>query len=366
MRKFIAAFFINLFIVLSALIPAGAEKNNPLYIFLLIGDGMGENQYLAAQKYGLTGSIDSLPLKSYVTTHAFNNVITDSAAAATALATGEKTKDGALGLNAKGESVKNIFEAAIERGMSTGIITSMSLNHATPAGFYAHIESRTMYYEIGLQLISSNINYFGGGGLFRHEGRQGNRPNLYVLAEQAGYEIFMNGKIPDASKLKYNSRVISVNPALRSDACMPYAERRPLNGRALSDFAKEAIQILSDNKIGFLILIEGGNIDYACHDNNFNRMLYEMADFDGAVSEALNFYHTRPWDTLIIVTGDHETGGLHFDLGNNSVKWSTKYHTRANVPLFAAGANSDEFSGISGIIDNTDIAKKLFSLIESR
>jgi alkaline phosphatase len=343
-----------------------ASERGALYIFLFIGDGMGKGQYLAAQSRGFTGAIDSLPVRGEVATRAFNNAITDSAAAATALAAGVKTTDGVLGLDSKGKKVKNITEAAIENGMSTGIISTMSLNHATPAGFYAHIKSRSSYYEIGLHLISSNVDYFGGGGFYHHTGKEKNKQSLYALAERAGYEVFANGKIPDIAKLKEN-KIISVNPALRSDACMPYVEKRPQNGRALSDFVKEAIQILSDNKNGFFIMIEGGNIDYACHDNELNRMLHEMADFDGAVAEALNFYETHPENTLVIVTADHDTGGLQIDPANpNRVKWSTKYHTGANVPLFATGKKSEEFRGASGLIDNTDIAKKLFDMIENR
>ncbi|MCL2768263.1 MAG: alkaline phosphatase, partial [Synergistaceae bacterium] len=224
---FIVTLFIGFFIVSSALMTTGAEVNSPLYILLFIGDGMGKNQHLAARKNGLTSSIDSLPVRSEVLTRAFNNVISDSAAAATAIATGVKTRDGVLGLNARGERVVNITEVAIEKGMSTGIISTMSLNHATPAGFYAHIKSRNSYYEIGLQLIASNINYFGGGGFHRHKGKEGNMPNLYVLAGEAGYKVFMNGSIPDAGKLNSVSKVISVNPALRSDSCMPYVEKRP-------------------------------------------------------------------------------------------------------------------------------------------
>jgi alkaline phosphatase len=365
LKKFITVFLTGFLIISSALISVGAEKNAPLFIFLFIGDGMGVNQYHAAQREGLTESIDSLPVRGEVTTRAFNNVIADSAAAATAIASGVKTRNEMLGLNAKGERVKSITEAAIEKGMSTGIISSMSLNHATPAAFYAHINSRTAYYEIGLQLISSNINYFGGGGLFRHEGREKNRMNLYTLAEQVGYKVFMNGRIPNADELNdYRGRVISVNPVLRSDACMPYVERRPKNGRALADFVKEAIQMLSDNKTGFLIIVEGGNIDYACHDNEFNRMLHEIADFDEAVSEALDFYGTHSENTLIIVTGDHETGGLSFvPKSEGYVKWSSKYHTGASVPIFAIGYESNLFYGVSGIIDNTDIAKILFKMI---
>ena len=367
MRKFIVALILSFYILSSALISICAENNSPLCIFLFIGDGMGVNQYLAAQRHGLTKYIDSLSVSCEVTTSAFNNVITDSAAAATAIATGEKTRDGMLGLNAKGEKIANIFEAAINKSMSTGIISSMSLNHATPAGFYAHIKSRNDYYEIGLQLVSSNINYFGGGGFYRHNGRNKNRKSLYVLAEEAGYKVFMNGNTPDTSVLKNGvNKVISVNPALRSDACMPYVEKRPKNGRALSDFVKEAIQILSDNKIGFLVLIEGGNIDYACHDNEFNRMLHEISDFDDAVSEALKFYNSYPENTLIIVTGDHDTGGLHFvPKDSNNIKWSSKYHTRANVPIFTIGVYAGEFYSTSGVIDNTDIAKNLFRIIQN-
>jgi alkaline phosphatase len=329
---------------------------------------MGTNQYLAAEKKDLIKAINSLPVSGEVTTHTFNNVATDSAAAATAIATGVKTRNETLGLDAAGKRVRNISEAAMESGMSVGIVTTMSLNHATPAGFYAHLNSRNNYYELGLQLVSSNIDYFGGGGFFHHEGKNKNKKSLYKLAEEAGYAVFKNGKIPDMNNLKNSGKkIISVNPALRSDACMPYVEKRPQNGRALSDFVKEAIQTLSDNKSGFLLIVEGGNIDYACHDNEFDRMLHEIADFDGAVSEALNFYYSHYENTLIIVTGDHETGGLHFvPKDNDIISWASKYHTRERVPIFAIGISSDVFRGKSGIIDNTAIAKYIFGIIENK
>jgi alkaline phosphatase len=364
LRK-IFVIIIALFLVFISAFSINAENSGPLYIFLFIGDGMGTNQYIAAHRNGLTKNIDTMPVSGEVTTYAYNNVITDSAAAATAIATGVKTRNESLGLDHKGNRVKNTSEAAFERGMSIGIITTMSLNHATPAGFYSHVMSRKEYYEIGLQLISSNIDYFGGGGIYHHKGKGKNNDDLYWLAEQAGYKVFMNGEIPDIESTKgKRDKIISVNPILRSDACMPYVEKRQNIGRTLAEFTREAIQILSDNKTGFLIIAEGGNIDYACHDNEFNRMLLEFSDFDGAVSEALEFYNAHPENTLIIVTGDHETGGLHFvpkDAGN--IKWSSKYHTGARVPIFAIGVKSDEFCGKSDVIDNTDIAKKLFSLI---
>jgi alkaline phosphatase len=328
---------------------------------------MGVNQYLAAQEKGLTESIDSLTVRGVVKTHAFNNIITDSAAAATAISTGGKTRNGMLGLNAKGERVKNITETAIDKKMRVGIVSTMSLNHATPAGFYAHIKSRNSYYEIGLQLISSDIDYFGGGGLHHHSGKEKNRKSLYKLAEQAGYEVFVNGKTPNINKLRNSkSRVISVNPVLRSDACMPYVDKRPPSGRTLSDFVKEAVQTLSDNNAGFLIVVEGGNIDYACHDNEYFRMLNEIADFNGSVHEALSFYNKHTENTLVVVTGDHETGGLHYvPKDESTVRWSSIHHTLENVPIFAIGVMSSEFYGASGIIDNTDIARILFNTIEN-
>ncbi|MCL1875363.1 MAG: alkaline phosphatase [Synergistaceae bacterium] len=367
MKKIIAIIFTFFLIVLSTYETRADNNRNPLYIFLFIGDGMGINQYLAAQRNTLTKNIDSFPVSGEVTTHSFKNVVTDSAAAATAIATGEKTRNETLGLDSRGNRISNISELALENEIAVGIISTMSLNHATPAGFYAHINSRNAYYEIGLQLIASNIDYFGGGGFYHHNGKDKKSESLYKLAEKFGYAVFMNGEIPDTNNLSgKRNKVISVNPTLRSDACMPYVEKRTKNGRTLADFVKEAIQILSDISSGFLIVVEGGNIDYACHDNEFKRMLHEMEDFDNAVSEALNFYCTHPENTLIIVTGDHETGGLHFvPKDPYSVKWSTKYHTGANVPIFAIGVKNEEFYGASGIIDNTNIAKILFNIIQN-
>lgn len=364
MKRTLAIVFTYILFISSA-VEAGTENRNPVYIFLFIGDGMGVNQYIAAHRNGLTPNIDSFPLSGEVTTHAYKNTVTDSAAAATAISTGVKTRNETLGLDSDGKRVESISDAAINSGFSVGIISTMSLNHATPAAFYAHLKSRKSYYEIGLQLVSSNIDYFGGGGFYHHRGKDKNKMSLYTLAEQSGYKIFMNGEIPDTDNLRgKRNKIISVNPILRSDACMPYFESRPNNGRTLADFVKEAIQILSDNIIGFLIITEGGNIDYACHDNNFSRMLHEMADFDHAIFEALNFYNTRPENTLIIVTGDHETGGLYLvPKDPNTVKWSTKYHTGAHVPIFTIGVKSGVFYRSSGVIDNTDIAKILFGLI---
>ena len=358
--------FISGFIIfLSGLFSASAEEIKPLYIFLFIGDGMGMNQYVAAHRNDLTKYMDSFPISGEVTTNAYKNVTTDSAAAATAIATGVKTKNETLGLDPNGKKIENISEAAIENGMSVGIISSMSLNHATPAGFYAHIKSRKDYYDIGMQLVSSNIDYFGGGGFHRHNGREKNKESLYTLAERAGYNVFKNGEIPDVNNLKgTRAKIISVNPILRSDSCMPYVDKRPKSGRALSEFVKEAIQILSDNEVGFLIITEGGNIDYACHNNEYKRMLHEISDFDKAISEALDFYNTCPENTLILVTADHETGGLHdVPKYSNSVKWTGKYHTKARVPIFTIGVKSDQLLGDAGIIDNIDIAKFLFKLV---
>lgn len=327
---------------------ADARENGAKFIFLFIGDGMGKAQYQAGNARGLTSNMELLPVRSNVSTRSHGGAITDSAAAATAIATGTKTKNGMLGLDANGKRLENVAERAKSTGMKVGIISTMSLNHATPAGFYAHIHTREDYYSIGAQLAQSGFDYFGGGGLHREKGKGNDRESLFEIAEKAGYKIFRKGKTPNISELK-NERVFSVNPALRSDSCMPYSEKRPADGRPLSDFVSEAIELLYNEK-GFLIVVEGGNIDYACHDHEFERAMAEIADFDKALAPALEFYKNHPNDTLIIATADHETGGLSLE---PKISWSTRGHTGTDVPIFAN-------IRLDSVKDNTDIAKLIF------
>lgn len=346
MKKIIFAFVL----ILSCFTFNAESRGRARFIFLFIGDGFGPNQYLAAEKAGVVNNMSMLPVKSKISTRSHGGAVTDSAAAATAIATGVKTKNGMVGLDHTGKRLESILEMAKSNGIKVGVISSMTLNHATPAAFYAHISTRRDYYSIGTQLIKSNFDYFGGGGFTHERGRKKDKESLFALAEAAGYKIFRKGAVPNPNEVA-GQRVISVNPYLRSDACMHYVEKKPAKARPLSAFVDEAIKIFGEHS--FIIVVEGGNIDYACHDHEYGRMLAEIDDFDKAIAPALEFYSHHPNETLIIVTADHETGGLSLE---PSVKWSTKGHSGVEVPIFAN-------IKLDKVKDNTDIAKLIFAEI---
>jgi alkaline phosphatase len=295
------------------IVSSGAQAaESPRYVFFFIGDGMGTVQRMAAEEYlksqGKEGLLmNTFPAHGVTTTYQNDRFITDSAAAGTALATGVKTNGGYISVDPEFNPVETVAEKAKKKGMKVGIVTSVTINHATPAVFYAHQKSRNMYYEIGLDLANSGFEYFGGGGLVDPDGKRSKEPkgNVFELAKQNGYtivtdkEAFMALTPEDGKIWAYG---------VEGDA-LPYAIDTKATNITLTEFTQKGIELL-DGPEGFFMMVEGGKIDWTCHANDARTAIMDTLEFDNAIKVAYDFYQTHPEETLIVVTGDHETGGL--------------------------------------------------------
>lgn len=317
------------------------STNGAKYVFFLIGDGMASVQSQAAEAY-LThlngGSEDSaadlmdadnilnmnkLPVMGMATTFADTRLITDSAAAATAFACGIKTASGVIGRNtALDKSYKSIAELAQEKGKSVGIISSVSLPHATPAAFYAHVNSRGNYAEIGRQAAESQFDFFGGGK-FRYLSSTDTQGSIEVQQafDEAGYVTVST--IADLAMVAADQKVICSVPFSYGSDAMPYAMDRPVENFSLAEVTQAAVDRLEDDSDGFFLFVEGGKIDWAGHANDAAANIGDTLAFDEAVGVALDFYNAHPSETLIVVSGDHETGGM--TLGYIGNKYETAF-----------------------------------------
>ncbi len=300
------------FLQIGMIFAADSVTAKPKYIFLMIGDGMGVSQRAVAAKFKELNFpddpkllMDTFPVKSLTTTSPVrSDQITDSAAAGTALACGVKTKNGMIATNAELEPLKSVAFAAKEKGKKVAIITSVPINHATPAVFFSSRESRGMYHEIGSDLAASGFDFFAGEPLLGKESDD-NRATI----KTAGYEI-----IQDTNLIReYDGRgkkVLIEHPlAYRIDA--------QEDSLRLIDFVKVGLRALSDNQNGFFFMVEGGKIDWMGHANDIASNVGEVLDFDDTIKEVYKFYQAHPQETLIVVTGDHETGGLAFNFTGN-------------------------------------------------
>lgn len=299
------------------------KTQQPKYIFLFIGDGMGQNQSYATNlflnptsKGGQTLVYNQFPVQNFMTTYSANDYITCSSASITAISTGHKTNNGRLLKSPNTDSTYfSIAEWAHAEGFNIGIVSSVGINHATPAGFYGHQNSRNMYYEIALELPQSGFEYFGGGGLIDSKGKKGDQADAYAIAQNKGYQWI--NSIEGFNQLKYgNSNLLVTNPILEAEAEFPWVIDSIAGNLSLAQFTSKGIEILGDGK-GFFMMVEGGKIDWACHSNDGASMLYEVIAFNKAVNEAYQFYLQHPDETLIIVTADHETGGLALGIEKN-------------------------------------------------
>ncbi len=332
-------------------------------VIVCIGDGMGHSQIAMARiaAAGPAGRLhmERIPQACTVTTHCADSEITCSAASATALATGIKTNKGMIGMDPQGKKYQTILHAAAQTGMMTGIVVSSSVTHATPAGFYAHVEDRSYARQIAAQLLDAKVNVAFGGGrryflpmkkrLLRHT----DQTDLISSAVADGYAY-----IHDAAGLQTarGPHVLGLFADQHLDADSP--------GPWLAELTEKAIELLDTSANGFFLMIEGSHIDWTCHENNAHECIRQTLLFDLAVKVAIDFA-IRDGRTLVLVTADHETGGLvvkgwdrhtrHFQLD-----WTTTGHTAAPVPLFAFGPAAQNFRGE---LDNTDVPRIIASLL---
>ena len=371
MKKLLHITTISLIIILLFCVSVSAQK----YVFLFIGDGMGQadidlyEAYLA-EKDGKSGFVQSniskLPLLSMCSTVCKNRRITDSGAAGSAIACGQKFNAGEISFSESGTKPKSIAKFAKEKGLKVGIISTAPMNHATPASFYANQQSRKSYYQIGLQLAESQFDFFGGGGLYHQTGKKKEDKDLMTIYQEAGYLTFSSLKAI-AALPQHNSKIIFTNETLERDASMPYAiDREDSPNSSLAEIVETAINYL-DNPKGFFIMCEGGKIDYAAHDNDAGALVGEMEDFDNAIAKAYDFYLKHKDETAIIITADHETGGVSLGIAENEYESDYGILVKQKMSMYKFSGilkklskNDKEFT----MKEYTELASKYFMGIE--
>jgi len=335
----------------------------PKNIIILIGDGMGAN-YVSTSVLSMKND----PFRKFTTTGfsvtcSADNLVTDSAPGATAIATGYRTNNRTISEDPWSDKpLTTIFELAEKLNKASGIVVTSSITHATPAAFVAHVKNRNDEFDIAEQETERKTDLFIGGGIkfFTPKSVGGGRDdgvNLISKVKSNGYDYYSSYE-----KLK-NSKPGKKFYALFDKERLPKATER---NYTLSDLTKIALDYLSKQPNGFILMIEGSQVDWAGHQNDQAYLLSEMADFNTAINAALDFGEKNK-ETLVIVTADHETGGMSIIDGNLDgsdlkLDFSTKHHTADMVPIFAKGPGEKEFSGI---MDNYMIGRKLFWMLDS-
>ncbi|MFV0376173.1 MAG: alkaline phosphatase [Mangrovibacterium sp.] len=334
-----------------------AKRKKPKNIIFMIGDGMGTAQIFA----GLTANHGNLFLNNFKhvgfsQTQSASDYITDSAAGGTALSSGYRTYNGAIGMNADTIAQPSMLEIAETKGMSTGLVSTSAITHATPASFIAHQPSRSMYEAIAGDFLKTDIDVFIGGGYKHFTNRKDGR-NLTVDLKEKGYVVLQ--QMNEIEQVKSGK--------LAGLTAFEHNEVASKRGDMLPKATETALNILSQNKKGFFMMVEGSQIDWGGHQNNTSYVVEEMLDFDQAIGKALEFA-AKDGETLIVITADHETGGMAItggDMTTGMVKGSFAWgdHTPVMVPVFAFGPGAEAFGGI---MKNTDISNKLIRFIKKR
>lgn len=379
------------------------------YVFFFIGDGMGFSHvalteaYLATEHGNVPGSdplcFTQFPVMGMATTYSYSNMITCSSAAATALATGHKTRNNIVGMGPDSTNLRQFTYFLHDAGVKVGIMTTVTIDHATPAGFYAHSADRDGYYDIAMQLPKSGFEFFGGGGFDGVNNKKvaNAKKNIYDNVAKCGYTVAYGVDDYKAKKAAGAKKMILFqSDTSRVNDILPYVVERTPKDLTLKQVVTSAIDFLyNPNDKGFFMMCEGGKIDWAAHGNYIPGVVTETIDMDEAVKVALEFYKKHPSETLIVVTADHETGGVTlgrtsgytFDLSGVDkackqvsdkkltvdnyleqvpadslnkaahIGWTTSSHTGGAVPVFAIGACSQMFGGRQ---NNTDLPKKIY------
>ena len=334
--------------------PQKFKGDKPKNIILLIGDGMGVSQVFA----GLTANKGRLFLENckyigFSKTQSADNYITDSAAGGTALSSGVKTYNGAIGIDAQGNPVKTILEEASEKGLATGLVSTSAITHATPASFIAHQASRGSYEDIAADFLKTDIDVFIGGGL-DHFAKRADSLNLIDSLQKKGYQV--ETEMDKIKKVK-KGKLAGLTAPVHNGRMVERADMLPVA-------TETAIDILSNDKEGFFLMIEGSQIDWGGHAASTIYVCEDMLDFDQVIGQVLEFA-AKDKETLVIVTADHETGGMaitggSIEKGVVQAAFPTGDHTAIMVPVFAYGPGAGEFTGI---MENTDINAKMKKLL---
>ena len=296
-----------------------------------------------------------------------------------------------LGVSPDSVSLEAITYKIKKAGYRVGVTSTVTLDHATPGSFYANASSRSDYYDIAVQLPQTGFDFFGGGGFIQPEGEDKDQVSVLSLIEEAGYQVVYGIEQVDALAGAEKMLLLQDKERDFMDA-LPYAIDRKESDMTHADIISVAVDFL-DNEKGFFLMSESGRIDWACHSNDGKTLILEILDLNDAVQVAVEFAQKHPGETLIVVTADHETGGLALGLENGysvyfdalaeqnaskdillqardmelvkqvremnfkaRIGWTTSSHTGIPVPVYATGAGSELFSGR---MDNTDIPKKI-------
>ncbi len=375
---------------------AKKKEEKAKYIFLFIGDGMGLSHVAAAESYlsykdgrlgGTQLTMTQFPYFGTATSYSANSYVTDSSAAGTAIACGEKANNYTLGVDAEGNPVKSMAFDLKEEGYQIAIMSNVPINHATPGAFYANNMSRSAYYDISRQIADTDFEFFAGSGFLEPKGKKGDMSPVDKYLEEKGYEV------------SYGVEEFKKESAGRENVifCQESSKEKDPNNYVTEKIAEDIplVQMLElgmehlDTDKPFFIACEGGNIDWGGHSNQTMATVYEIIGFDNAIKLAYEFYMKHPKETLIVVTADHETGGISLGAGPEyidwpllektweenagkelgrrenaelnrkaSIGWTTGSHTGAPVPVFAVGKGAEKFSGR---MDNTDIKGKILN-----
>lgn len=316
MKKFISSVFVLIFLGISL------YAQGPKFIFYFIGDGMGINHVVGTQMYnaavqGQHGLADlnftTFPYKGYVQTYSASALVTDSAAAGTALATGVKANNGSLGVDAQNRPVMSVARILKEHGYGAGVVTTVGVNHATPAAFYANMVKRSKHSEIFDQLLEGRVHFAAGGDILVTDGDRENAQQLVDKARKAGWSVYLGDECKD--RVGKAEKTLCIGGRLGSHELEYAIDNR--GEISLEDLTASAIKNLSTyHPDAFFLMIEGGSIDHSAHGNDAATTFHEINDMDKSVKLALDFYEKHPDQTLILVTADHETGGFSLGAGH--------------------------------------------------
>ena len=374
------------------------KDNTPTakYIFYFIGDGMGNTHvaltesylsYKAGKENGERLSFTQFPYLALAETWPIGGHITCSSASGTALACGIKTTNNSLGVDPDGNEGTSIAVELHNQGYNVGIMSSVPVNHATPASFFAHNEYRGNYYEISQDMIDDGFEFFGGAGLYDIRGKKGDLPSTLDFLEENGYAVCY-GKSTFTERQPNSEKIVYLQPSSQETGPEYYVREGDKEGDIqLSEMLGLCIDHLGDEE-PFIIVCEEGKIDWSAHGNKTMSMVHDVLSLNETVKKALEFYYAHPDETLIVVTADHETGGpaigdgqewksdyIDWEIlekswiecgGKNNlnrqdnralnyaaqVGWTTENHSGAPVPVYAIGKGAERFHGR---INNIDI-----------
>lgn len=339
-------------------------KGTPKYVFVFIGDGMSYPQIQSAAYYtgkDAAGIVDvvkksenpsdspemkalsfyQFPIAGSASTYDATSFAPDSASTATSIFTGYKTHSSSINVDiTKKIKYRTIAEQLRDqKKYKIGVISTVNLNHATPAATYAHQASRKSNYPIGQELVSSKFEYFAGGALMDPQDKNKDKTSIYDLAKNAGYKVCFDQK--SAAALKNGDKALVIAETLADSDSMSYDNDRKEGEWALRDYVRKGIEVL-DNKTGFFMMVEGGKVDWACHANDARSSIADTLALSEAVEEAISFYNKHPKETLILVTADHETGGL--TIGYAGTDYNLFFRTLDSQKISYAKFDSDYVS----------------------